>query len=212
MKSIFRPLVAFAIISLMLTTKAQGQTNPSKESIDTNEEAEYKNVNSFDLQSLQRFLKAFPLGKNSQNAKDALELVNLIQKIREGRIKAKYVIPFKNLGGGKYWAGSGIKGFTGHNVTSNSIGVFFGPFNGGGTPGYGMISFDGNGNPREALTDGSIIGFITNGVNAEYYGGTKLKTPANAPAYFAVIKGKGLVHLKGAVTVTIKGKAPVEIK
>jgi hypothetical protein len=45
-----------------------------------------------------------------------------------------------------------------------------------------------------------------------FYGGAKFRTPGNTPAFFAVIKGKGFVHLKGAVSVTVKGKETVDLK
>jgi hypothetical protein len=85
------------------------------------------------------------------------------------------------------------------------------PLTGGKTPGLNVISFDGNGSPRVADTDGSIIAFATNGVEFNFYGGTKFETPTGTVAYFAVLKGVGFVHLKGDVIVTIKGKEAVEI-
>ena len=75
-----------------------------------------------------------------------------------------------------------------------------------------MIRFDSNGNRAVSVTDGSIIAFATNGVDLGFYGGTKFKTPSAEPAYFAVIKGQGLVHLKGAVSVSTKNGKTIEMK
>jgi hypothetical protein len=209
-------LVVIGIFALVSATQAQEQKAPSEKSDNSVEEKAYKNVNSFDPQSLRAFLNGFPSGKHSQDAKTALELLDRVQNIKKGKIAADYVIPFENIGGADGWAGPGRIGFTGYTAGKGrghiTRGVFLGPFNGGETPGRGLISFDSQGNLRVADTDGSIIGFITNGIDYGYYGGVKFKTPGDAPAYFGVIKGKGFVHLKGAVSVTVKGKATVNLK
>jgi hypothetical protein len=208
-------VVAVSLVSLVLTTRAQEQATPPKANDNSQEEAAYENVNSFDPQSLQSFLKTFPYGKHSQNAKDALELLTIVEKIKSDKIVSDYVIPFENIGGAGGWAGPGNMGFTGYliqrqgNYTTSA--ATWAPFDGGKTPGMNIISFDSNGNPRVADTDGSIISFTTDGIEYVYYGGVKFRTPGAGPAFFAVLKGKGFVHLKGAVTVTVKGKAPVDL-
>lgn len=194
----------------------QEQAPPSG-SIHKTGQMSYEDVNSFDPNSLQKFLKSCPSCEGAHNAKEALELLGIVKKIRQGKKKPDYVIPFKNIGGADGWAGPGEMGFTGYSFEKAQggyilRGVFFGPFTGGKTPGGNVVSFDGEGNPRCADTDGSIIGFNTDGIEFTYYGGVKFKTPGNEPAYFAVLKGKGFVHLKGAVTVTVAGKKPVNLK
>ena len=115
------------------------------------EETEYKNVNSFDPQSLERFLKAFHSGKHAQDAKDALELLGLVQKIKTGKIAPDNVIPFENIGGANGWAGPGEMGFTGYLIQGSggyiTSAVFWEPFNGGKTPPPSLyLDFDGDGN------------------------------------------------------------------
>lgn len=210
-------LVAVTLVSLALTTHAQQQETPPKESTSSIEETEWENVNCFDTQLLQSFLQAFPSGKHTQDAKDALELNNCIRQIKEDKGATNYVIQFGDLGGGDAWAALGDVGFTGrgiHRMSDGNISVayFSTPMNGGKTPGANIISFDSNGNQRVRVTDGSIVAFATDGLELVFYGGAKFKTPGSAPAFFAVIKGKGFVHLKGAVSVTIKGKATVDLE
>ncbi len=206
-----------AVLSLALATNGQQQENPPKASTDSAEETAWKDVNCFDKQSLQSFIQAFASGKHTQDAKDALELNTQIQNIRNGKETVKFAIQFDDLEGGDAWAAPGDVGFTGkgiHRLSGDYLSryAFFPPMDGGKTPGINVISFDSSGNPRVSVTDGSIVGFATDGVDLVFYGGTKFRTPGNAPAFFAVIKGKGFVHLKGAVSVTVKGKETVDLK
>lgn len=207
--------VAAALVTIASTTFSQEQASPSKVNAKSSDDGAYEKVNSFDPQSLQEFLGEFPTGKHSQSAKDALELQTLVEKIKGGSIDPDYVIPFQNIGGADGWARPGKAGFTGYLIQGQgsytTSGVTWEPFDGGKTPGRDVVSFDSNGNPAVADTDGSIIAFTTNGVEFGYYGGVKFRTPAAEPAFFAVIKGLGFVHLKGAVRVTEKGKAPADL-
>jgi hypothetical protein len=159
-----------AVVSLALATDGQQQETPPKGSSDSAEEKAWKDVNCFDTQSLQRFIQAFATGKHAQDAKDALELNNQIQKIRDGKEAVKFALQFEDLGGGDAWAALGDVGFTGkgiHRLSGDYISryAFFPPMDGGKTPGINVISFDGNGNPRVSVTDGSIVAFATDGVD-----------------------------------------------
>jgi hypothetical protein len=169
-------LVALAVVALAVTIRAQEQKTPPEGNTSFTEEAAYEQVNSFEPQSLQSFLKSYPSGKHAQDGKEALELLVSVQRIREGKTKADYVIPFENIGGVNGWAGPGKMGFTGYLIQKvqggyTTSGIFWPPFDGGKTPGRNVVSFDGSGNPRVADTDGSIIAFNTGGVEFGYYGG-----------------------------------------
>jgi hypothetical protein len=207
--------VAAALVSIALTTYSQEPVRPPQTAAKSPDETAYDKVNSLDPQSLQDYLRQFPAGQHSQNAKDALELQTLVKKIKGGSIDPDLVIPFQSIGGAGGWALPGKAGFTGYVIQrqgrDTTSGITWEPFDGGQTPGRDVISFDSNGNPAVADTDGSIIAFTTNGIELGYYGGVKFETPGAAPAFFGVIKGLGFVHLKGAVRVTEKGKAPVDL-
>ena len=169
---------------------------------------EYKNVNSFNIQSLQGFLKAYPSSEYSQDAKVALELLTLVKKIKDGLIKADYIIPFSKIGGVEGWALPGEMEFSGR---SNGK-LFWKPFNGGKTPDVNSFTFGYGGVPEIADNDGSIIAFKTNGEVFEFYGGVKFVTPNDETVFFGVLKGIGFVHLKGKATVTPKDEVPVVLK
>ncbi len=211
-------LIVATLLFLIFAMTAHGEEQETvpNNSPNESEKAAYKEVNSFNPESLQSFLKAYPSGKNAQSAREALDLIKILNKIKTGKQKPHFVIPFEKIGGVDGWAGPGEMGFSGYFLSDQgsyaSRGFFVSPFNGGKTPGVFTISFDSRGNRRIADTDGSIIAFNTDGLKFKYYGGVIFQTPGDKPAFFAVLKGKGFVHLKGKISVTVKGKEKVDLE
>ena len=60
--------------------------------------------------------------------------------------------------------------------------------------------------------NGSVIGFRTGGLKFELFKGIIFETPGNEPMYFGVIKGKGLVHLKGEGKVALPDRKTIDVK
>ena len=114
---------------------------------------EWENVNSLDPQSLQSFLKAYSSGILAQHAREALELHELIKKIKGGTIAKGSIITFEEVGGGDAWASPGDVGFTGYGATRGNGATMLTtlepePFRAGKTPGLKMrLLVNSGGNP-----------------------------------------------------------------
>ncbi len=198
----------FTIIFMTATLWTADQDKPK-----TPEQQAWEKVDSLSKQSVQDFLKEFPVGELAKQAKIAVELQDKLASIKGGKTKGAFTISFAVLGERwKDWQQRNPdKGIVGHFVKKgekfNTLGLFTpDPLSGGKTD--VTFSFDARGIPTSPTGDGSIIAFRTGGIKFELFKGLVFETPADEPIYFAVISGKGLVHLKGAGKVTLPdGKA-----
>jgi hypothetical protein len=176
----------------------------------------WQKVDSLNRASLQAFLKQFPSGTHAQYGKLALELQNQFAAIRTGKSQPQVLIPLPMLGDRwKNWQQrrpeKSVAGY-GANQSGVLYLMFDRALHGGATPGTDSISFDGGGAPASPTGDGSIIAFQTNGARYEYLKGVVITTTGKGTMYFGVWAGKGLVHLKGAGSITLPDGKKVDLK
>ncbi|MBN2269873.1 MAG: LysM peptidoglycan-binding domain-containing protein [Sedimentisphaerales bacterium] len=169
----------------------------------------WEEVDSLSKQSLEDFLEKFPDGELAEQAEVAVELQDKLSSIREGKFKDSFTISLELLGERwKNWQKlNPNKGVVGYYVKKgekfNTLGWFSpSPLSGGRTPGRGTISFDNPGILTSPTGDGSLIAFRTGGLKFELFNRIVFETPGDEPMYFAVIEGKGLVHIYGEGKVT----------
>jgi hypothetical protein len=183
------------------------------------EQRAWDEVDSLNKQSVQDFLKNFPDGEKAKQAKVALELQYKVISIKEGKSEGDVTISFAMLG--KQWKAwqkrNSNKGALGYFVKqgdkSKSLGWFPpGPLSGGKTGAKKTFPFDERGLLISPTGDGSIIAFRTEGSKFELFKGIVFETPGNEPMYFGVIKGKGLVHLKGEGKITLPNGMTINVK
>jgi hypothetical protein len=188
-----------------------------EEKVLTPEEKSWSQVDSLNKQSLEEFLKNYPDGKLAPAAKVAIEIQNDIASIKENKIKPDLIIPFGTLGERwKTWQSrrpdKGVSGYM--RQATGAIGCFMAkPLRGGKTPGLDTMSFDNYGDITISPTgSGSIIAFRTVGNAFPFLNGVKIESQDGEPVYFVVIAEKGLVHIKGAGTVTTPDGKTTELK
>jgi len=212
-----------AVFGFVCCLAALGMASPLWSADDnppqTPEQKAWELVNSFDAQSVGDFLKQFPAGELAAQAKVALELQSRLAKIRAGKSKGDFVIPFAAFGNTwKEWQQTrpdrGVVGyFAASQGNYSTLGWFSpAPMSGGKTPGANEMSFDSNGILISPTGDGSIIAFRTQGLKLELLQGVIFQTPGDEPMYFAVVAKKGLVHLKGQGSVTLPNKKTTILK
>ena len=204
-------IVAISFVAISWATSEEKQKTP--------EQKAWEDVNSLNKKSLQDFLKNFPDGELTKEARAAIELQDKITGIREGKARDAFTISFDVLGEKwKAWQKrrpeKGVVGYFAEKGDGMStIGIFTPkPFSGGKTPGRGILSFDERGILVSPTGDGSIVAIRTDGLKLEWFSGLVFETPTEEPIYFAVIEGKGLIHLKGAGKVTLPDGKTTDIK
>jgi hypothetical protein len=174
---------------------------------ESREQVAWKKVDCLNQQSVKEFLKNFPDGEFVDRAKEALELQDKMSSIKEGKSEDGFVIPFAVLGEPwKVWQKKAPnRGALGYFAKAgSSMGWFIPrPLSGGKTTRREIFPFDERGLLISPTGDDSIIAFRTGGSMFELFKGIIFETPGNEPMYFGVIKGKGLVHLKGEGKVTL---------
>jgi len=201
-------------VSAVANTRAADTEKPK-----TPEQKAWEEVDSLNKESLQGFLKTFPDGKIAQQAKTAIELQDKVAAIKTGKSKPDFTISLDVLGSRwtawqKRMPEKGVVGyFTKKGEGMSTLGWFSPePLSGGKTPGRGTCSFDERGILVSPTGDGSIVAFSTDGLKFELFAGLVFETPTEEPIYFAVMDGKGLVHIKGAGKVTLPDGKTTDLK
>lgn len=202
-----------------LKSEEKGSTDKQEPAKKTPDETAWEEVDCLNKDSLREYLTKFPTGQFAQAAKEAIEMLDMIAGIKEDKIKPACVIPFEVFGDRwKVWEkrspNKGIVGYFAKRQTGfTALGWFCPkPFSGGKTPGRRRIQFDDVGALVSPTGDGSVIAFQTDGLRFELFPGVVFETPGEEPMYFAVIEGKGLVHLKGQGKVTLPDGKTTELK
>ena len=172
---------------------------PAEQKAKTPEQTAWENVDCLNKPSLQDFLKSFPEGELAPQAKVAIELQDKLVAFKEGKIAQPFILSPEVLGATwKQWQKS--------NPNKAAFGYSMTKVEGMDTPGKLLPSPLSGGKTviRSGPTgDGSIIAVSTHGLKYELFPGIVFETPGKDPMYFAVVAGKGLVHLKGTGTVTL---------
>jgi hypothetical protein len=159
------------------------------------EEAAWNEVNSLDRKSIGDFLKNFPEGKHSAEAKQSLDLHDIFTSIRARKMNPSCTIPFEMLG--QRWQtwqkrnpNQGVIGYGSKRSGENILLTHFSPLTGGKTPGMNLMSFDDYGGMISPTGDGSIIAFSTDGIKYQFLGGITIETPTvDQRIFFGVIEG-----------------------
>ncbi len=191
----------------------------------TQEAKAWEAVNSLERQSLQNFLKQFPDGEFAKSANLANELGERIDSIRESKVIPDFTIPFDMLGAKwiawqKRFPQIGVLGCYAKAVTviideneqtDSEYGCFFPAFSGGKTPRLRNLPPDEMGVPGCPTGEGSILAFRTDGVKYPFTRkDLQIETAGDSVVFFAVIRNKGLIHLKGTGRVTLpNGKTAI---
>jgi hypothetical protein len=212
----------FCAVALVLAPVLAAR--PAERQAETPEQTAWQDVDSLSKPSLQGFLKKFPNGELAKQAQVAVALQDKLAGIREGTAKADLTIPLERLGEKwKQWQkskpGKGVMGYlmkTGveiHTTGAGKVKTSYSeinpvrsfcpePLSGGKTVGRPPL-VEQQGILAGPTGDGSILAFRTDGSKYELFPGIVFETPGKEPMYFAVVAGKGLVHLKGTGKVTL---------
>ncbi len=156
----------------------------------------WEQIKCLDVASLETLLAEFPDGSHAYDAELFIALSRKIEVIQAGQEKPEFVIGFPQLGSRwQAWErdspGTGLMGYT---LSRNSQGVALGiSFL---LPGC-AISFDMSGMPMTSTGDGSIVTFMTNGLEFEYLNSIVIQSSEQETLFFGVIDGLGLVYLHG---------------
>jgi hypothetical protein len=206
---------AVAVLAALVTPAGLAQ-----EKAQTPEQQAWAQVDSLNKQSLQDFIKSFPDGGLAKQAKVAIELQDKLAAIKGGKSAQPVVIETEVLGEKwKQWqksnASKAVVGYftrKGGAAPANTTGSFVpDPLTGGKTA-RSTLAIDQSSALASPTGDGSIIAFRTEGLKYELSPGVVFETPGKDPMYFAVIEGKGLVHLKGTGKVTLPDGKTVDLE
>ena len=195
-----------------IPTPTQIPTSTPKPSITTTplpqEQEAWEKISCMDVQALQMFVESYPGGTHGNDAQLYLSLFQKIEAIKSGLVEPGFVIPFDQLGA--RWQGwkerRPDRGAVGIYRNSSSLGIFW------AIPGCSTISMDEYGGPITPTGDGSILTIRTSGFKLEYLEGIVMESYGDDVLYFAVIEGKGLVHIHGWGKVTMPDGSEVELK
>jgi hypothetical protein len=177
----------------------------------TQEEEAWDSVACMNVEALQSFVDSFPQGTYANNAKLYISLFQEIEAIKSDKMVPSFVIPFEQLGERWQTWKERMPGTDALGIYTKSIseviemGVFF------ALPGCRTVAFD-EGFPVTPTGDGSIAAFWTNGIKMEYINGIVIESYGEEVLYFAVIEGKGIVHLHGWGKVTMPDGVEYEVR
>ena len=145
------------------------------------------------------FVDQFPNGTYAEEAGFVLSLHDKIADVKAGKTTPALVIPFEKLG--KRW-----KHWMKWNTRRAAIGAWGNESKSGMFAALGCRSglcTDYSGRFMAPTGDGSIIVIETDGAPYAYLDDILFQSEKKGRLYFAVIHGKGLVHLQGKGKVTM---------
>ncbi|HVN72531.1 MAG TPA: hypothetical protein VMU10_10975 [Desulfomonilia bacterium] len=205
-----RSVVICLIFCLMIPCKASVLQAADEDAAKSPEKKAWKEVDSLNKKSIQAFIRNYPDADLAKDARVALELQDKFTSIREGKSKDDFTIPSAMLGEKwKAWqkkdSNKDVIGYFARQKNNFTTQGWFtpAPLSGGKTGKRKILSFDERGILVSPTGDGSIIAFRTGGLKFELLNKIVFETPGNDPIYFGVLKGKGLIHLKGAGKITL---------
>lgn len=184
------------------TPKPSVKLTPSAQEVEA-----WQKITCMDTQSLQAYVNAFPSGAYANDTQLIISLIQKIERIKNGRLKPGFTISFEQLGERwQSWKKSPAEtGALGIYRDDRSMGVFT------TVPGCSII-FDSVGIPALPTGDGSILAVRTAGNPLEYFKGIVMESYGDEVLYFAVIEGKGLVHIHGFGKVTMPDSSEHDLK